>query len=949
MPSRRNRGNRKRTTPARPARVSPRRLLDRTREALARGDGRAALDLIGQLRDRDDKLPDLPLLSFCACVQRVRQLAAKGRDEEAAALRDRADRYRTAIAPRALSEDDWVRYVRHLDGADAMSAYAARLAEGPPLPRVERTLADRLVTERCWDGLDAFDPGHPLRRAAAEVRPGVDAMDAGDWPRAAALLQGVPRRSPFAAWRLFCRAMVCFDEEDDDGLRRVVDHLPPDFVLARTVAECRRLVGGDGGDGGDGGGAGEAGVLGGARGGAEALAGRLRRALGKEDVQAVGTAIEQLADVIYPDDPVAARVELLEITALAAARERFPLAGVDALADRLLPPERAAVVMARIILLGPEVRPELWTPAAAKPLLDQLPVEFPAMDRARARACVLESLARTGRAARLPDWAFDDVKGVVRELLGRRVESGGMILVNLMTESLAADPDNRDGHLFVVELLRERDAPRRRLQRALEDMAHRFPDDPTPWIELATLHYAGNAYRRAEKVLTEARRRAPHDDRLLDLQAVGFLMSAEQSRNRSRFARAAQDLQRAEDLGRRVLEPVLPAKRLLLDVVSRAGNASAAVDRHLAPLAPAEQLRTLALLVRDLSDNRHVRNVGPALADAAEDMLAARVDLARGCGPDDVVRLLEPLPAAVDILYPDRRMAQVLAPWWSVLLEGLDGDRLPGAFDILLDCGGRAAVRAEIERRLRGVPKARRDPLLLFCRAVFRYQDRRDRDARRLKEAVHGVDAATRERLREAAALLARHAEDPLRRALLTFDFARLDAPPPAPRPPRALEEFISLLEAEIESESGAPPDEPPPRPAAAAGPRPGELFPRGPEEDPDFEPPPRRAPGGERFRPASRGGPGDARRGAQREERFDPDLLEDIDGLERLIDDQGLRGEPAVALRELAGNMRAEPSTRRDLDRIARECEAGGLRDELSPELDALLFARRKKKGRRR
>ena len=859
-------------------------------------------------------------------------------------MRDRAERYRTAVSPAALSEDDWVRYVRHLDGAHATAAYAAHLAERPPLPRVERTLADRLVTERCWEGLDAFAPSHPLRRDAVEVRPGLDALDAGDWPRAAALLQGVPRRSPFAAWRLFCRAMVCFDAGDDDGLRRAIDLLPPDFVLARTVAECRRLVGGDDGDGGDGG----TGVLGGARGGAAALAGRLRRALGKEDVQGVGTAIEKLADLIYPEDPVAARVDLLEITALAAARERFPLTGVDALADRLLPPERAAVVIARIILLGPEVRPELWTPAAAKPLLDRLPAEFPAMDRARARACVLESLARTGRAARLPDWAFDEVKGVVRDLLGRRVESGGMVLVNLMSESLAADPDNRDGHLFVVELLRERDAPRRRLQRALEDMAHRFPEDPTPWLELATLHYSANACRRAEKVLTEARRRAPHDDRLLDLQAVGFLKSAEQSRNRSRFARAAEDLQRAEDLGRRVLATVLPAKRLLLDVVSRAGNVPTAVDRHLMPLAPAEQLRALALLVRDLSDNRHVTNVGPALADAAEDMLAARADLARGCGPDDVVRLLEPLPAALDMLYPDRRIAQVLAPWWSALLERLDGDRLPGVLDILLDCGGQAAVRAEIERRLRGAPEARRDPLLLFCRAVFRYQDRRDRDARRLTEAVNGADAATRERLREAAALLARHAEDPLRRALLTFDFARLDAPPPAPRPPpRVLEEFISLLEAEIESGSGAPPADPPPRPAA--GRRPGELFPPAPREDPGFEPPPPGRPAVERFRPAPGAAPGGAARvGPPPDTRFDPDLLEDLDDLERLIDDRGLRGEPVAALRELAGNMRAEPSARRDLDRIARDCEAGGLRDRLSPELDAVLFARRRRKRRR-
>ena len=83
--------------------------------------------------------------------------------------------------------------------------------------------------------------------------PGIDAMDAGDWARAADLLQGVPRRSPFAAWRLFSKAMVCFGAGDDDGLRRTLDRLPADFALARTVAECRRLIAGDGGGSGNGG------------------------------------------------------------------------------------------------------------------------------------------------------------------------------------------------------------------------------------------------------------------------------------------------------------------------------------------------------------------------------------------------------------------------------------------------------------------------------------------------------------------------------------------------------------------------------------------------------------------------------------------------------------------------------------------------------------------------
>ena len=226
MAGRRNRGNRKRSIPARAPRASPRRLLDQARQILAEGDARKALDLIRQARDRDDSLTGLPLVSFCASIQRGRQLAAKGMEKEAATMRARADRHRESISLQSLSADDWVQHVRYLDGAGSLAAYADHLTTGQPLLQVERALADRLVIERCWEGLDVLDASHPLRRDAGAVMPGIDAMDAGGWARAADLLQGVPRRSPFAAWRLFCKAMVCYGAGDDEGLRRTLDRLP---------------------------------------------------------------------------------------------------------------------------------------------------------------------------------------------------------------------------------------------------------------------------------------------------------------------------------------------------------------------------------------------------------------------------------------------------------------------------------------------------------------------------------------------------------------------------------------------------------------------------------------------------------------------------------------------------------------------------------------------------
>ena len=147
----------------------------------------------------------------------------------------------------------------------------------------------------------------------------------------------------------------------------------------------------------------------------------------------------------------------------------------------------------------------MWHTVPAVALVDALPAEFPRVqDRTLARACVLEALARTGRTAVDPELLPSEMAVDLSTLLGRPVEDPGLVFAELMFASLEADPDNRDGYLFLLDLLRGRTGVKARLQRVLQEMAARFPDDPTPWLELATLHYSKNAYRQAEGALEEA-------------------------------------------------------------------------------------------------------------------------------------------------------------------------------------------------------------------------------------------------------------------------------------------------------------------------------------------------------------------------------------------------------------------------------------------------------------
>jgi len=919
-------------------RLPPERLLAQARQSLDDGNPRRALELLRRVPHQGADSGALSLWLFCACVERARELGRKGLAREADAMHDRAGRSRAAIGVRELAEPDLIRYLRCLDGGEVVPAYAEYLGARPPLAAAERLLADRLVLDRCWEPLRCLPAEHPLRRDAAPVERSVAAMDRGDWEGAAGLLAGIPRRSPFAPWRTFCKAMTSFAGGDNDGLRRAVNLLPEEFPLSGTVAELKRCA--NGGER-----TGPAAVqqaLGTDDALVAATAARLRQALHRSDEHQVERHLVSLADVVYPADPLPARIDLLMIAARAWFESSESLSGLFDIAAQTVPEEHFRSVTAQAILVFQHADPgTIWDPSAAVAYLADLAVPFPCpADQALARGCVLESLARSGVEAGIDLHLLDpDDTRHVTTLLGTPPQEPGLALVDLMLASLAADPQSVTGYHFLLDLLRRYPpADEARLRAILQELAARYPEAPEPWLELATLHYARNAYRRAEEALGEALRRAPYDERILDLQAIGFLKSADQSRKRGRFPLAARDLARAVDLRRPRLEPILRVKRLLLALV-RAGaevqtggdvEAGAGVEAVAAPLleplAPAARLRTLAVAIHDLGENRNVKNVDPRIASALRQVLARDAGAIARLDADEALELVADLPADCRILYGSLRVAPVLTEWWRAVLARLDGDRLTACCDTLLACRGRKTVHDELDRRLRGGRAADHDPLLQFYLAVIRYEEREDYDATRLVEVVERVDGVGRRRLREAAKRLAPLVDQPLREALQRFDFESLERLAPSLEKLREMIEDLGgpgvldrILGGMGEPEVGED----------------GSLD--EPAEEAEPEPSPRE------FRAAlSRA----ARNG--RLDRPGQGLLfeEDetlviLDRMEAMIGGAGLRGAAPELMNETAAAVRGDGEIVRILDDLAAWCTTNARRSALSPELEVLLYTR--------
>ena len=911
-------------------RLPPERLLEEARQSLADGNPRKALELLRRIPHQGGYGGDpgaLPLWLFCACVEHARQLTDKGMAKEAAAMRDRAVQHRAAIAVRNLPEPDLIRYLRCLDGGDAVSVYAEYLGGGPPLAAAERVVADRLVIDRCWQPLERLAADHALRRDAGPVQCSLDAMDRGQWECASRLLEGIPRRSPFAPWRTFCKAMMSYAAGDDRGLQRAADLLPEEFPLSGTVVELKRCAGGGerpgpatvqqalGTDG----------TL------AATTAAKLRQALLRGDTHQIERHLVSLADAVYPENPLPARIDLLMIVARATLESPVPVAAFFHAAARTIPEQHLESVIAQATLLLQHCDPdEIWDPGAAVTYLDNLSVPFPSpADQALARACVLESLARSGAAARVHLRPLDaDAAQPVTTLLGSPPQHPDLVLVDLLLASLQADPQSTSGYHFLLDLLRRHPpADEARLRGILHELAARYPDAPEPWLELASLDYSRNAYRRAEEALGEALRRAPYDDRILDLQAIGFLKSADQSRKRGSFSRAEQDLARAADLRRPRLEPILRVKRLLLDLVAAGARVEQAAAAHLEPLAPPARLRTLAVAIHDLEENSHVKNVDPRMARALRQVLARAAGAIKQLDPDAALELMADLPADCRLLYGSLRVAPVLAKWWRAVLARLDGERLTACFDTLLACGGRKTVRNELERRLRGGRAADHDPLLSFYLAVIRYEEREDYDAARFLDIVERADAAGRRRLRDAAKRLAAVVEQPLRQALQQFDFESLERMGPSFEDLREMIEDLGGLDQVL----GRVGDVEDVEVAEVAGPPESAAQAQTEASVREFR---------AALNKAARNGRLDRSEQGLLFEQEETLII--LDRLEVMIGNAGLRGAAPEIMTEIAHAVRPDGKIGRILDDLAIWCAADARRAALSQELDALLYTKR-------
>ena len=693
--------------------TTPQQLMENGQSCLQSGDARQALSLFKQARQVDATLQGVvSFWIYCSYLLRARQLRDRGLAQEATSARGRANAAGESLDPVQLGDVEFLELIRYLDAEEALPIYVAALPQRGPSESVERLLADGLVAQRCWMPLTALPEDYLFRCQAEIVQRALPAMDDGEWTKAAELLRPLPRNSAFAPWRLFCKAMDCFCSQNDEGLTEALKRLPESFALRRVVEElkltsaapaerrssletqeARKILWASGGE-------------------ANQLAERLTEAVRERQLSELRRIIPLLAEALYPEAPVQATTELLLVLALAVRRGQLAQPLLLKTVKRLLTTETARLVSNKIRLVTQQPTHSEWEVAGFAEYLSLLPQEFSDEQLPLARARVLEFLARSAHSGdACPDCLPPRVVATLASLVKEPPQDRHLIFVDLMQESLEAEPGNWEGHEFLLSLMRHWGVGKNRIVDALKSMATRFPSQPEPCMELARLYYSRNSYRKAERFLEEARGRATQDESLLDLLAIGYIRSSDQNRIRGRLPRAEKDLWRAEDLQRRRLASVLRVKKLSLQLIASSAAGLEEVKQQLRHLSPLDQLRELGMLILDLRGRQSGSN--PRGLNALIPLLNGQTGLADRLTSGEALQLMVPLESELAPLFSSLDLAPVLSRLWDRILDRARGDDLIGLFDTLLEGGEHLYVRKRVERALKALPKRQSDRVLL--------------------------------------------------------------------------------------------------------------------------------------------------------------------------------------------------------------------------------------------
>ena len=738
--------------------------IEIAKKKLAEKNARDAISILKKCTNINDD-PMVRGLLFQSYMKREEQLTAKGMSVEAAAILDQAFEYLPDFS--VISEDHLCLYLEKISLPMAVDAYFSYTKKQKAFKQGQQIVANRICQTGQWKLLDIFGEDDALAKDRTIMIDVQKLMAAGEWEKAYAAIKPLSRTSPYVEFKLFCRGICAFYCEDDAGMLQAFNRISKNFPLYATINELKLIASPVETLKKKGYAISKIDYLWDGAVNLDRQIGQLMKAADNGRSKEIHSLIQSISKSLYPKKPEWATFHIINLLLARQMMQRESIYNILAAAKVLLTPSNYKIMKTKFKYTR-ESAPFL----NAARYLDCLPAEIPdTKSQKLAKAMILFHTAKQW-LERKDELSSIGLKYFSKEL-NLTYADNEELLIALVCKGLSFDPLNRSGYDLLIQLPRSGRTAKNEVEKYLLIMLEKMENDPVPCLELATLYYEKNAFRKAETVLEEAMKRAPHDNRVIERHVISLMISADINFNRDKMHLAERDIAKACQIECKSIIPYLVERQILYDLWKKPSKLTEIADKYTAPLNIAEAIRALSLLylegnkLRAKKDNK-----------IFNEMLGSMQKQMTTLTGSEILYIFAPIPKAVQHLYKCPPIVSLYDKQMPEIFKCLNDSEAIAVFNIILSPKSVKIILKEIKRRL-GIAEPNRALLLKFYQVTIWHLEDRKHNPNLFEEIVEQAKGHVLDEIRALSKNLAKHAGGSLKRALESLDFTIMDSPFP--------------------------------------------------------------------------------------------------------------------------------------------------------------------------
>ncbi|MBF0226082.1 MAG: hypothetical protein HQK76_11555 [Desulfobacterales bacterium] len=743
------------------------KIIEQSENFTKSGKIRESIDILKTGVKKYGLLEQLKHLLFQAYKAREIQLREKGMHKEADVVKSEAKIYMPSIDK--FSEKDIFSVIIAASNKEAFEIYGKYLKQGHRSIPSEKNLANRLIEHQDWTLLSFLDESTQLKRDALIVEKAITFMDNAEWEKALDIIAPIGRNSSFSSLKMFCKAIVSFHKEDDSDTLKALSMIAEDFPLMDIVTVLKSKLSKS-----------------------EVIdkpntmdilncfwdktinigyyVDVFAKTIEKNDNKQMENLIIPLAKILYPKDATRAIFDLLSIYCFNLLHRGANPNICDKIAFSILKQEDLANYFMKKITLFDFDRLIL---NSLVDVVSSLKYEFPnEQDRNIAISLLIfkfVSIARNNNFVVHSNREWDEK----RKILNITSKDRDEILLKLVYQGIKFDKENKEGYKLLLSLPRKTRKDRDLVYNCLTEMAGQFPDDPFPFLEMSSIHYENNAFRKAEKALEDAMKRAPYDNRVIEQHAISLLYTAEKNISKNLYHLVKNDIERAENLDNIKSRPFIAAKKILFGLliapISTPNEINVHIKEKFANTSLIERLFTIGLMLTDLKKKEIDIKISVIQVELLKILKLENIS---SISSSEIIKLLKPLDKKYSLIFPNNNFSiDLFEPLQDKILQIVKDSDIINLFDYIFHPPLFSVIKNEIKKRKKRADKTISPILEFFDVTIDHFKGKK---FHRPEKYYRILDNASNEVINELKAIskqLAKKAEWPLKEALERFEF----------------------------------------------------------------------------------------------------------------------------------------------------------------------------------